>query len=75
MKLWAFEFCSCIYESDYGLESLHTSESNAKRACKNHIRRIKRQHKNMMKEMNLPENYIDPLAHTATRIREVTVKD
>jgi hypothetical protein len=75
MKLWAFEHTSCIYESAFGLVSLHMTEQKAKDAMERYIDNIKREHQEIMKEMEREGYNFDPLDYTDSRIREVTVED
>ena len=77
MKLWAFEHTSCIYESAFGLVSLHRTEQKAKDAMEIYIANIKREHEINRKEMEKAgEEYdFDPLSGTDSRVREVTIED
>lgn len=77
MKVWAFEHTSCIYESAFGLVSLHTTEQKAKDAMERYIQNIKREYELHRKEAeNIGVNYnFDPLSGTDSRVREVTIED
>jgi hypothetical protein len=37
MKIYAFEYCSCIYESTFGIESLHLTKRGAYKAMRSFI--------------------------------------
>lgn len=41
-KLWAFYYCSCIYESSYATMSLHKTKEGAKKAMKKHKKQEKK---------------------------------
>ena len=34
MRVFAFEYCSCIYESAFGIESMHTTKKGAYKAMR-----------------------------------------
>ena len=77
MKVWAFEHTSCIYESAFGLVSLHMTEQKANDAMERYLQNIKREHEIHRKEAEkYGDDYnFDPLSGTDSRIREVTVED
>lgn len=77
MKVWAFEHTSCIYESAFGLVSLHATKQGAEKAKEKFIQGIKDEHEIHKKEAQQDgyEYDFDPLSHTDSRIREVTVED
>jgi hypothetical protein len=37
MKIYAFEYCSCIYESTFGIQSLHMTKRGAYKAMRTFI--------------------------------------
>ena len=44
MKLFAFNYCDCIYESSYATVSLHISREGAEAAMNEHIRIAKEEY-------------------------------
>lgn len=77
MKVWAFEHTSCIYESAFGLVSLHATKQGAEKAKEKYIQGVKDRHEERREQLE-KSGYLydhDPLADRASRIREVTVED
>lgn len=37
MQVFAFEYCECVYESAYSVESLHTTKAGAWRALRKKV--------------------------------------
>lgn len=77
MKVWAFEHTPCIYESEFGLVSLHATKQGAEKAKEKFIQGVKDRHEVSRKEMEKDgyEYDFDPLSYTDSRVREVTVED
>lgn len=77
MKVWAFEHTSCIYESAFGLVSLHATRQGAEKAKKKYIQGVKDRYearRGQLEKSGVRYDY-DPLAGRASRIREVDVED
>lgn len=75
MKVWAFEHTTCIYESAYGLVSLHASKQEAEKAKEKFIQGVKDRYeakRAQLEKYGFGYDY-DPLAGRASRIREVDV--
>ena len=77
MKVWVFEHTSCIYESEFGLVSLHATKQGAEKAKEKYIQGVKDRHaarQVQLKKSGVSYDY-DPMADRASRIREVDVEE
>lgn len=75
MKVFAFEWSDCIYESAYHVVSLHTTKAGAFRAMTTaaNARWNECRRSSMQSGSARPRH--DPLADEAWRVREITVQD
>lgn len=69
MKVYAFEWCDCVYESAYGVQSLHATKAGAERAME---ARLEKQAADV-REMHAAGYPDYEERYTAHRVREIEV--
>ena len=71
-EVYAFEWCSCIYESGYTVESLHKTKAGAYKAMRKAL--LERWEEETQKERYWRLQY-RPLEHQRWRIRAIYLKN
>lgn len=72
MKVYAFEWCYCIYESGFGVESLHKTKAGAYKAMRKTL--VERWNEDRWRHATFSPND-EPLFSQSWRIREIEVKE
>lgn len=72
MNVYAFEWCSCIYESGYTIESLHATKAGAYRAMKQTL--FDRWYESRWGISGRFKPNKTPLCHEAWRVRTIEVQ-
>lgn len=71
MVVYAFEWCSCVYESGFSIESLHTTKAGAYRAMR---KALQERWEDRVSSDPYWRRLKNPLDHESWRIREVDVQ-
>ena len=56
MKVYAFEWCSCVYESGYSIVSLHASKDAANASMDRAVEKERRRDKKFERETGIPSD-------------------
>ena len=71
-QVYAFEWCSCIYESGFSVESLHKTKVGAYKAMRKTL--LERYAEDTRQERYWRQRF-QPLDHHRWRVRTITLKD
>lgn len=73
MKIYAVEWCFCIYESGFSIESLHLTKSGAYKAMRKTL--VERWNEDRWGFSGTVASNDEPLRNQRWRIREIEVKE
>lgn len=71
-QIYAFEWCSCIYESGFSVESLHKTKAGAYKAMRKTL--LERYAEDTSQERYWRQRF-RPLGSQRWRVRTITLKD
>ena len=73
-KVYAFEWCDCVYESAYGVMSLHETKESAYRAMRSHLTSIAETDRiDALRYGGIYDKGYKPQRFAAWRVREIPV--